>query len=263
MRRASAKTALVEEQEQDPDDSLVQYIPKKAVLSSPSSAIDSSPIIRGLGRGVKKGRKSEKSVIDLSSDVDMEEEEVPETEPEESDDDDDEPLARRRPLVEIEDTTLDSSPFVSPHPSKSRSTTLPSSKSKKSKGKGKRPVYDRNNAFVAMEADLSGDDVEGGSTDTEGEENEYDRDFVKDGDESGILDSDDQRAIYRQSLMTQAPDGLNFTRKPVRGGVFGANLDRALPPRRGFQLSSSPPRGSSPDEYEFGSFIVQDEDEDL
>jgi ATP-dependent DNA helicase MPH1 len=139
---------------------------------------------------------------------------------------------------------------------------LPAAKHlKPSKSGRRRPVFDRNNAFVTMEADLSGDDCQGGSTDTEGEEDQYDRDFVRDSDEDalGMLDSDDQLAIYQQGLQTQAP--MKFASRPVRVGEFGFNLDRPLPPRHGFRRSSSPIASDEPNDYELGSFIVEDEED--
>lgn len=121
----------------------------------------------------------------------------------------------------------------------------------------RRPVYDRNNEYVAMEADLSGEDVVGGSTDTESEEDEYDRKFIADGDVTQRSDYD-QSAIYLQGLQTQAPSGLNFANRPVRVGVFGQAFSRTS--RRAAYLSSSPRRPDSEDAYEFGSFVVEDED---
>lgn len=126
------------------------------------------------------------------------------------------------------------------------------------KGRRRRPVYDRNNEFVAMEADLSGEDVVGGSTDTEGEEDEYDREFIADGDVTQGTDYD-QTAMYLQGLQTQAPAGFNFANRPARVGVFGQAFSKSS--RRPAYLSSSPPRKlDSEDVYEFGSFVVEDED---
>lgn len=68
----------------------------------------------------------------------------------------------------------------------------------------KRPKWDRPNDFIEMEAELSGEDVRGGSSDTEGEEDAYDRDFIKDSDLSQVDTSYDQSAVYRQGLQTQA-----------------------------------------------------------
>lgn len=122
----------------------------------------------------------------------------------------------------------------------------------------RRPVYDRNNEFVAMEADLSGEDVVGGSTDTEGEEDEYDHEFIADGDVTQRSDYD-QSAMYLQGLQTQAPDGLKFANRPVRVGLFGRAFGVDKPSERPVHLSSSPPR-SSEDVYEFGSFVVEESD---
>jgi hypothetical protein len=121
----------------------------------------------------------------------------------------------------------------------------------------RRPVYDRNNEFVAIEADLSGEDAAGGSTDTEGEEDQYDRAFIADDDVTQHVDYD-QTAMYLQGLQTQAPAGFNFANRPVRVGVFGQGFSKSS--RRPAYLSSSPPRKlDSEDAYEFGSFVVEDE----
>ena len=55
-----------------------------------------------------------------------------------------------------------------------------------------------------MEADLSGEDVRGGSSDSEGVEDEYDKEFIKDSDLSQVDTSYDQSAVYRRGLQTQA-----------------------------------------------------------
>lgn len=205
------------------DDSFARYV-------QPTSATSphSSPIRRP--KGIKRGRKPAEPALG---------------DPLSSDEDD---AAGRRPLSVLD--ISDDSPYVA-------RKRKPATKVKTRK----RPVFDRNNAFVAMEADLSGeDDVNVGSTDTEEDENEYDKEFIADGDitqDSGY----DQSAIYRQGLMTQAPAGLNFASKPVRAGVFGAALGRIARPAA--HSSSSPPRApNSEDDYEFGSFIVEDEDEE-
>lgn len=190
----------------------------------------SSPIRRS--RGIKRGRKSKGPgmLVSLSSDDAAEDEDEP----------------------ELDDAA--SSEHGSP--------AIPSEYRHKNKHKKrKRPVFDRNNAFVAMEADLSGDDVAGGSTDTEGEEDQYDKDFIADGDITQPSDDYDQSAIYRQGLMTQAPAGLNFANKPVRNGVFGTAFELGIQRQVHGQLSSSPPRPpDSEDGYEFGSFVVDDDE---
>lgn len=115
-----------------------------------------------------------------------------------------------------------------------------------------------------MEAELSGEDVAGGSTDTEGEEDHYDRSFIADGDITQCSDDYDQRAIYLQGLMTQAPPGLNFANKPARTGMFGTTFGRGLRGNARTRGSSSPPRAlNSDDLYEFGSFVVEDDEEDV
>ena len=119
---------------------------------------------------------------------------------------------------------------------------------------------DRNIAFDA-EAAHSGDEVSEGYSEDE-EERSSDRDFlVGDGDVTQASPSYEQTQIYRQSLFTQAPmgDGVPlFAGRPVRARPFG----RIEPARRGWLPSSSPPPADEEqDEYEFGSFVVNDEDE--
>ena len=65
-----------------------------------------------------------------------------------------------------------------------------------------------------------------------------------------------------QGLMTQAPNGLAFSGRPVRRGKFGRA--EVLTNRRREGVSSSPPpeeEDSEPDEYVHGSFVVDDDAE--
>ncbi|KAI0321123.1 hypothetical protein OF83DRAFT_1051753 [Amylostereum chailletii] len=123
----------------------------------------------------------------------------------------------------------------------------------------------RINPWVHVEASHSGDEVSGGSgdEDTTDFENDSDRLFLEAPPETQVSPSYNQDAAYRQSLMSQAPAGMRgpaFTRAPVRrGAVFRSGGGRRLNagPRT---LSSSPRRqNEEPDEYHFGSFVVEDE----
>ncbi|KAF7320220.1 hypothetical protein MKEN_00806500 [Mycena kentingensis (nom. inval.)] len=118
-----------------------------------------------------------------------------------------------------------------------------------------RPMYD-------MEATHSGDEVSEGSSGSNDEESESDRQFLKDIPDTQPSPSYDQSLVYRQSLLTQVPGrGPQFSRPLVRNGRFGGGLSEParLPYR--VALSSSPVRDDSePDEYAFGSFVVADEE---
>ena len=61
--------------------------------------------------------------------------------------------------------------------------------------------------------------------------------------------------------MTQAPGGTvpRFSKAPMRRGA-GAFMGPSRP-HGGVLVSSSPPRDSEPDEYAFGSFVVDDDAE--
>nr|GAT47897.1 predicted protein [Mycena chlorophos] len=134
-------------------------------------------------------------------------------------------------------------------------------KSKLEKLRPPRGLYD-------MEAVHSGDEVSAGGSGSDDEENEADRQFIRDFPDTQMTPSSnedyDQSLIYRQSLLTQMPGrtgGPHFRNQPVRRGVFGGAA-----PRRPLRnpVSSSPARlDSEPDEYKFGSFVVEDGSSDL
>jgi len=113
--------------------------------------------------------------------------------------------------------------------------------------------------FLEVEAVHSGDEIEAGSSDPEGVENESDRRFAGDFDMSQVADNYDQFDVYRQSLSTQAPaNGPSFLNKPIRtGSVAGRTWQRPVRIPHG----SSSPRNEGPDEYSFDSFVVHDEEE--
>lgn len=107
----------------------------------------------------------------------------------------------------------------------------------------------------------SGDETSEGSSGPENDiEDESDRLFLQQVPETQVSPSYDQSLAYRQSLFTQAPAGSKapvFANRPVRHGIFG---NGGVSSRRGPIASSSPPN-SDPDEYAFGSFVVDDEAE--
>jgi len=113
--------------------------------------------------------------------------------------------------------------------------------------------------FLEIEAEHSGDEIEAGSSDPEGVENDYDRQFAGDFDMSQVADDYDQSNVYRQSLFTQATaNGPSFLNKPVRTGIFAGGR----PWQRAVRTShSSSPLRNENDEYSFGSFVVHDEEE--
>ena len=121
---------------------------------------------------------------------------------------------------------------------------------------GKRKLIDRkDNPLFDYAAEHSGDEVsEGSSGEDDDVESESDRRFLEPLPETQLPLSYDQSQVYRQSLLTQAP-GPVFASKPNRGGMYGRGGSlRMLRPS-----SSSPPRES--DEYELGTFVVDDDAE--
>ncbi|KAG9016658.1 3'-5' DNA helicase [Tulasnella sp. 427] len=108
-------------------------------------------------------------------------------------------------------------------------------------------------AMFEMEAGHSGDEVSEGSTCSEGE---YETSFVTYGPATQAPEGYDQAAMYRRGLMTQAgPGGPAFAKRPVRYGQFtGGNG------RRGGRVSDM---SSEVGEYELGSFVVEDDDEEM
>ena len=113
--------------------------------------------------------------------------------------------------------------------------------------------------FLEVEAEHSGDEIEAGSSDPEGVENESDRQFAGKFDMSQVADDYDQHNVYRQSLFTQAPtSGPSFLDKPVRTAAFAGGRVWQRPVR--IPHGSSSPRDEEPDEYSFGSFVVHDEE---
>ena len=130
--------------------------------------------------------------------------------------------------------------------------------------------------WIDVEAGHSGDEVSSGSS-MEEAESEGDRRFVTDLPATQPSPSYDQSAVYRQSLLSQAPVGNGFSvpkfvAPPARRGVplrgppaaaaAGAALDPGLRPRHErARQSSSPAPPDEEDYYMLGSFVVDDEAE--
>lgn len=173
---------------------------------------------------------------------------------------------RRRVLVE----EMESPALELPPPSQRRlhrmeSTPIrPKSKDRtKHKSKRTKPsLLGRNvNPMFDGEAAHSGDEVsEGYSNSEEDVESESDRLFIKDSPATQVSQSYDQSMMYRRGLLTQASgDGPAFVAGPSRPKPFG----RIDGPRERRNLpSSSPPPDEDLDHYEFGTFVVPD-DEDI
>lgn len=164
-----------------------------------------------------------------------------------------EPVQKRSRIRRRDDSSPAPSP--QPRPKKKRMFKDPSEASK-------------HNPWVQFEADHSGDERSVGSSEAE-DMDEYDPSFVvqEDYPTTQASPSYDQNAIYRESLLSQAPGrargGPSFANKPARRG---RPIALGMTPRRPTKgmASSSPARRTDeePDEYVFGSFIV-DDDEDI
>lgn len=135
---------------------------------------------------------------------------------------------------------------------------------KKVKAKRSKPtiVGSRANFLFEGEAVHSGDEISEGQSNSEDDiESESDRQFIKDSPLTQASQSYDQSQVYRHSLMTQFPAGGGpaFARAPDRPKPFGRNVDRTVY-RRGLPSSSPPLPNEDLDGYEFGSFVVEDDD---
>ncbi|EIW86508.1 P-loop containing nucleoside triphosphate hydrolase protein [Coniophora puteana RWD-64-598 SS2] len=171
------------------------------------------------------------------------------------------PRLKRRPAM------VDSSPSMPPPPQKrlqrrnSEDPDSPAPVQAPPPPRMKRQrIRMKYNAWLNGEAAHSGDEVsEGASCSDDDQESESDRRFLQEPPETQVSPSYDQTVAYRQGLMTQAPlGGPLFANRPVRGGPYLHNETM----RRRPLVSSSPVRtDGEPDEYEYGSFIVQDDAE--
>lgn len=123
--------------------------------------------------------------------------------------------------------------------------------------KRKHLIKRKRNPLLDYTAEHSGDDISSGLSDSDDDvESESDRLFIKNSPMTQISPSYNQTLIYRKSLMTQASvDGPDFHQGPVRNKPFG----RMEPRKRRRVVDSSPP--PEDDEYEFGSFVVDNDAE--
>lgn len=139
----------------------------------------------------------------------------------------------------------------------------------------KRPKVKRNkpsllsksvNPLFDGEAAHSGDEVSEGCSNSDDVESESDRQFIKDSPLTQVSPSYEQTQIYLRSLMTQREDegrsGPAFSRPVVRPKHFGRIDGPRLPhhPTGWLPSSSPPPADEELDSYEFGSFVVADDD---
>lgn len=119
----------------------------------------------------------------------------------------------------------------------------------------------RHNPWMDVEASHSGDEYSGGGSEGDELGSEGDRRFVEDLPETQVSPSYDQSAVYRRSLLTQAGSNMPaFANRPMRRGA-GYAFRTPSRPRRQVQPSSSPRRREDSDDYVFGSFIVDDDEE--
>lgn len=121
------------------------------------------------------------------------------------------------------------------------------------------PISIRHHPWLDGEAAHSGDEESAGSSHSEDDvESDSDRQFLKDIADTQVSLSYNQSLVYRQSLFTQASEhGPVFANRPVRGGGFVGAREHS---RKRPMVSSSPPRqDSEPDEYVYGSFVVEDD----
>ncbi|KAI0670106.1 P-loop containing nucleoside triphosphate hydrolase protein [Trametes maxima] len=181
--------------------------------------------------------------------------------------------ARKRPAAEALDVDIESSPLVMPPPSQRRlqrerprsPSPAPAAPPRKKKRKFKDAAEAaRRNPWIDLEAAHSGDELSLGSSEPDHAPDSDDRMFVDEPAETQMSPSYDQSAVYRQSLLTQAPGrgGPVFAHGPVRRGRAAFGPNRAGPSRYQRGVTSSPVGGDEePDEYVFGSFVVEDDAE--
>ena len=156
------------------------------------------------------------------------------------------------------------SPSLSPSPSRAR----PSPRRKKKKCPKIFKLRDtaeaaRLNPWIDVEAAHSGDEASGGQPSSPlsswalGEESESDRRFVTELPATQASPSYDQSAVYRQSLLSQAPVGCNLS---VPVSLLLSRCPVAALPRhdRGVVRSRSPAPLDEEDYYMLGSFVVDE-----
>lgn len=175
------------------------------------------------------------------------------------------PRRRRIIVEEMESPALELPPPSQRRLHRMESTPIRPKSKDKAKGKSKRTkpsLLGRNvNPIFDGEAAHSGDEVSEGYSNSEDDvESESDRLFIKDSPATQVSQSYDQSMIYRQGLLTQAPgNGPAFAAGPSRPKPFG----RIDGPResRNLPSSSPPPPDEELDHYEFGTFVVPDDEE--
>jgi len=179
-------------------------------------------------------------------------------------------VRRKRVVIEVEDA--ESSPRNdAPSPLNRRLRRIESTPPKNLKktkvkrakptilGRGVNPLFDG-------EAIHSGDEFSEGKSNSEDDvENESDRQFIKDSPLTQASLSYDQSQIYRRSLMTQftcddSGAGPSFARPLFRPKPFGRIEGRMQFHIGGLPSSSPPPLNEGLDSYEYGSFVVADDD---
>lgn len=162
---------------------------------------------------------------------------------------------------------LESSPLEIPPPSQRRlqkrrmdSSPLTKPRNKKRDVKRGPPIP---NHWIDIEAAHSGGEVSEGSSHADEIESESDRRFLEMPLETQVSPSYNQTLAYRQSLLSQASSGSKvpaFANHPVRRGLFGVGAWGNSKPR--VDMSSSPRRDDDmPNEYELGTFVVDDDEE--
>ncbi|KAJ3718264.1 hypothetical protein C8R42DRAFT_675520 [Lentinula raphanica] len=133
---------------------------------------------------------------------------------------------------------------------------------KEDKHRKRQRILAKDNPLYDYAAVHSGDEVSEGSSGSEEVESESDRLFLEELPETQASPSYNQSLVYRQSLLTQGPNGgPSFANKPMRKGRFGRqSLNTQNSNQRRPGVSSSPTRDEEePDTYEFGSFVVDDD----
>ncbi|KAI0662624.1 hypothetical protein C8Q70DRAFT_1128612 [Cubamyces menziesii] len=180
-------------------------------------------------------------------------------------------LARKRVAAEALD--VESSPLAMPPPSQRRlqrdRPRSPSPPPDAPPRKKKRKFRDaaeaaRHNPWIDVEATHSGDELSVGSSEPDRIDapDSDDRMFLDEPAETQMSPSYDQEAVYRRSLLTQAPGAPAFANRPVRRGQTLFGPDRPGPSRYQRAVTSSPAvQDDEPDEYVFGSFVVEDDAE--
>jgi len=113
-----------------------------------------------------------------------------------------------------------------------------------------------------MEAEHSGDETSEGHSDiNDHPESESDHRFLEELPETQASPSYNQTQVYRQSLFTQRPGHAPnaapiFARPRIMTGSFAGGR-----PNPGVLGTSSPRSIHASDDYEFGSFVVHDDDD--